>query len=197
MPNMSQASNIPPPPIRKKPRNLSLKLAIKAATQRKSASVRPVLNPQDEFPKIKSQSGKQQEMEAHLLELQGDIVNREELLAEKEKYLEARTLEINEKEALLEAHKKVVDSKMVNVSGAAAESNATELAALKALKADLENQEASLKEARNMLYEREIYIEQCENDLLDKSMHLTEREAWIEQREENLKMPKAALLAKF
>ncbi|MFO8027483.1 MAG: hypothetical protein R6U56_07450 [Opitutales bacterium] len=183
---MSNASNFPPPPIRKKPRRLSLKTAIKAATRRESAPVRPLLSPQDEFPKIKSQSGRQQEMEAHLLELQGDMVNREELLTEKEKYLEARTLELNEREALLEAHKKVVDSKTAEAPSPAEQGADGELAALKALQAELEAQEASLKEARQMLHEREAYIEQCENDLVEKSMRLTEREARLEQREEDV-----------
>jgi len=36
-----------------------------------------------------------------------------------------------------------------------------------------------------MIREREAYIEKCENDLVEKSMILTEREARIEQREED------------
>lgn len=183
---MTSESKFPPPPVRKEPRRLSLKMAIAAATRRESAEVKPVLSPQDEFPKIKSQSGKQQEMEAHLLELQSDIINREELLAEKEKYLEARALELNEKEALIEAHKKVVDSKPHGDASEQAESNSKEMEALKALRAELETQEASLKDARKMLHEREAYIEQCENDLVEKSMQLTEREARLEQREEDV-----------
>jgi len=161
-------------------------MAIAAATRRESADVRPVLNPQNEFPKIKSQSGKQQEMEAHLLELQADIINREGLLSEKEKYLEARALELNEKEALLEAHKKVVDSKSASDPSTETEGKREEMNALKALQIELESQEASLREARRMLHEREAYIEQCENDLVEKSMQLTEREAQLEQREEDV-----------
>jgi hypothetical protein len=184
---MSSSKNFPPPPpVRKEPRKLSLKMAIAAATRRESANVKPLLNPQEEFPKVKSQSGKQQEMEAHLLELQADIINREELLSEKEKYLEARTLELNEREALLEAHKKVVESKPAGGSSGEEQHASKEMEALKALQAELEAQEASLKEARNMLHEREAYIEQCENDLVEKSMQLTEREAQLEQREEDL-----------
>ncbi|PXA05132.1 hypothetical protein DDZ13_04000 [Coraliomargarita sinensis] len=183
---MCSKPDFPPPPVRKEPRRLSLKMAIAAATRRESADVKPLLSPENEFPKIKSQSGKQQEMEAHLLELQADIINREELLAEKEKYLEARALELNEKEALLEAHKKVVDSKTSADASGDPKNHGEEMEALKALRAELETQEASLKEARNMLHEREAYIEKCENDLVEKSMVLTEREAQIEQREEDL-----------
>lgn len=185
---MSEKNNFPPPPppIRKEPRRLSLKLAIAAATRREGAEVKSVLNPQGEFPQIKSQSGKQQEMEAHLLELQADILNREGLLQEKEKYLEARALELNEKEALLEAHKKVVDSQVSRDVSLDARDNEGESAALKALKAELEAQEATLIETRRILQERETYIEQCENELVEKSMQLTERETKIEQREEDM-----------
>jgi hypothetical protein len=161
-------------------------MAIAAATRRESAEARPGLNPRDEFPKTKSQSGKQQEMEAHLLELQADIINREELLAEKEKYLEARALELNEKEALLEAHWKVANSRHHAATGAQADDETSEIKALKAVRAELETQETSLRKARRMLHEREAYIEQCENDLVEKSMQLTERETRLEQREEDV-----------
>jgi len=147
--------------------------------------MRPLLNPQSEFPKIKSQSGKQQEMEAHLLELQADVINREGLLAEKEKYLEARALELNEKEALLEAHRKVFMSQGIGKAEQTPEERAVELDALQALRAELEAQELSLVEARKMLQEREAYIEKCENELVEKSMQLTEREAQLEQWEED------------
>lgn len=164
---------------------MSLKTAIAAATRRESAAVKPVLSPEDEFPAVKSQSGKQQEMEAHLLELQADIINREDLLAEKEKYLEARSLELNEKEALLEAHRKVVDSKADPQEQFQQADTDGEMVALKALQKELESQEVSLQEARKLLHEREAFIEQCENELVEKSMLLTEREARIEQREED------------
>lgn len=193
---MSEKKYSPPPPIKKEPRRLSLKLAIAAATRREGAEVKPLLSPQDEFPKIKSQSGKQQEMEAHLLELQADIINREDLLAEKEKYLEARALELNEKEALLEAHKKVVDAKQTQDPGFLRQSDGSEVAALKALQAELDAQETSLKESRRMLQEREAYIEKCENELVEKSMQLTERETHVEQREDDVGASEGRLAAK-
>lgn len=176
----SEKKDFPPQPrIHREERKLSLKLAIAAATRRESADVKSGLNTHDEFPRFKSQSGRQQEMGAHLLELQADIINREGLLAEKEKYLEARALELNEKEALLQAHKKVLESRGVGPKEKTqSEVSSAEMDALKALKAELEAQEASLQD-------REVYIEQCENDLVEKSMQLTEREAHIEQREED------------
>ncbi|MDP4692933.1 MAG: hypothetical protein NWS00_00145, partial [Opitutales bacterium] len=64
--------------------------------------------------------------------------------------------------------------------------------AFDALKRELNNQEQSLKNARKMLHEREDFIEQCENELVEKSMLLTEREARIEQREEDHEAKKFA-----
>jgi hypothetical protein len=36
-----------------------------------------------------------------------------------------------------------------------------------------------------MIHDREAFIEKCENDLVEKSMLLTEREARVEQDEED------------
>lgn len=175
----------PPPPVRKAPRRLSLKMAIAALTRREYKNMKPLLSPGDEFPKINSQSGNEEDIEAQLLDLQAHIINREELLAEKEKYLEARTRDLNEKEALLEAHQRLIEAK---ASGSSPDNpgHRKELEAMKALQAELIQQEASLKEARQHLKKREAYIEECENELLKKSMQLSEREAHVEQGEENL-----------
>ncbi len=186
----SEAKHVPspPPPVRKPPRRLSLKTAIAAATRREGADVTPLLSPIGEFPSVKSQSGKQQEMEAHLLELQAEIIVREDHVTQREKHMETRELELNEREALLEAHRKLVETKSGDgeLTGAAKDVNLTEEAkALKALQKELESQEASLMEARKMLQEREAFIEQCENELVEKSMLLTEREARVEQDEED------------
>lgn len=175
----------PPPPVKKKNRSLSLKVAMAAATKRNGAEVRPMPEEPGGSPDTKSKSAKQQEMEAHLLELQAEIFNRESLIAEKELYLEARTRELNEQEALLEAHRKVLLSKSQD-AGHPVQSN-EELAAMKGLQAELKTQEASLANLRSELQARETYIEQCENDLVEKSMQLTEREALLEAAEEKFR----------
>jgi len=178
----------PPPPIRQSTRRLSLKTAIAAATRREGAVVMPLLSPIDEFPSVKTKSGKQQEMEAHLLELQAEIIVREDQVSQREKRMEANELELNEREALLVAHKELVESK-TGVQGEPVESQvdvSKEAKALKALQRELEVQEASLQESRKMLHEREVFIEQCENELVEKSMLLTEREAQVEQDEEDI-----------
>ena len=109
-------------------------------------------------------------------------------MAQREKQLEKDELELNEREALLEAHKKLVETKSAT-GGVLQASNTADLSeeakALKALQQELEAQEASLQEARKMLQEREAFIEQCENELVEKSMLLTEREARVEQDEED------------
>lgn len=179
----------PPPPERVAPRRLSLKTAIAAASRREGADVRPLFSPIDEFPSVKTKSGKQQEMEAHLLELQAEIIVREDHTAQREKKVEARELGLNEREALLQAHRNLVESKIKEPAQIAANGTTAgfdeEAKALKALQRELEAQEASLREARKMLQEREAFIEQCENELVEKSMLLTEREARVEQDEED------------
>ncbi|MGJ8650450.1 MAG: hypothetical protein ACSHX4_08825 [Opitutaceae bacterium] len=183
----------PPPPNRQPKRRLSLKTAIAAASRTNSTIVKPLMNPLGEFPEIKT--GKQQEMEANLLELQADIIIREGLLSDKERLLQSHELELNEKEALLEAHRKVIDIHAAPNESASQTNSAIsteEREAFDALKRELNNQEQSLKNARKMLHEREDFIEQCENELVEKSMLLTEREARIEQREEDHEAKKFA-----
>jgi hypothetical protein len=189
---MSDSPEKPPPPAKKKDRNLSLKAAMAAATKRDSAEVKPMpLLPEalEGSPDTKSKSAKQQEMEAHLLELQAEIFNRESLLAEKEQYLETRTRELNEKEALLDAHKKLLLAKANNDTHNDTDpvNENDEMAAAKALQAELKTQEASLVKVRSDLQAREAYIERCENDLVEKSMQLTERETLLEEAEETHK----------
>jgi chromosome segregation ATPase len=175
-----------PPPTRVPQRRLSLKTAIAAASRIDSPVGKPLMNPLGELPA--SMSGKHQEMEANLLELQADIIIREELLSEKDARLKNRERELNEKDALLEAHRKVVETNsapQAATNEAPSAINSEERAAFEALKQELDAQEKSLKEAKRVLHEREAFIEQCENELVEKSMLLTEREARVEQKEED------------
>jgi chromosome segregation ATPase len=184
-----------PPPKRHPKRQLSLKTAIAAATQREGAEVRDLLEDFVDDGGIKGsgtlvrpQSSRQQDMEAYLLELQAEIVVREDQVAQREKRLEARELELNEREALLEAHRKILSSKHLptdqEMNDLATERN-KENRALHALQNELIKQETVLAENRKALREREDFIQKCENELVEKSMILTEREARVEQDEEN------------
>jgi len=175
----------PPPPARKQKRKLSLKNAMRLASKAEDQqTVKPLMSPIDEFSSV--QSGAQQDMEAHLLELQDDIINQQAQLKKKETQLEARERELNEKEALLTAKQQMLKSGVANRQKSANTANfKKENEALEKLKQALDSQEKSLKQGRDMLHEREAYVEQCENALVEQSMLLTEREARIEQREED------------
>ncbi|MFQ3224606.1 MAG: hypothetical protein ACI8Z5_000856 [Lentimonas sp.] len=145
----------PPPPAREPKRQLSLKAAMAIATKAEGhQALKPLMNPMDEFPS--AQSGAQQDMEARLLELQADIINREELLSQNEKQYRARELELNEREALLEARTQIIESAAANSTGPSSSSNTQE--ALEALKRTLDAQEVTLKDTR------EARVEQREED---------------------------------
>lgn len=178
----------PPPPAQQPKRRLSLETAIATATRREGADVREAMDSSKEIPSSRSQSGRQQEMEAYLVELRAEIIVREDQLDQREKRLEARELGLNEREALLEAHSKIIDTRRSphhQVESDLNKAQAKEARALKALQGELEAQEAKLAEARQMLEEREAFIQECENQLVEKSMILTEREARVEQSEED------------
>lgn len=177
-----------PPPKRQAKRQLSLNAAITAATRREGATVRSFEESGREFPSTRSQSSRQQEMEAYLLELQAEIIVREDQLAQREKRLEARELGLNEREALLEAHRKLLETQKPTSDQEAkdlAKMQTKEARALEALRLQLEAQEAKLLEAKQQLQKRENFIQACEDELVEKSMILTEREARVEQKEED------------
>ena len=177
-----------PPPVRQPKRNLSLREAMDHLSaigkDGYSGSKKAVPTATGEIPILRT--GQQQEMEAHLLELQAEMVRREYDLNEKERKIMAWERELNEKEALLEARRKVIESTVSGSGDSSKGANVSEeVKALQKLKAELDAQEQALKESRQALRERERYIEECENELVEKSMQLTEREAQIEQLEED------------
>lgn len=98
----------PPPPKRELKRKLSLKSALSGNTPEGAPPQKPLMRTSDELPSV--QSVAQQDMEAHLLELQADLINQETRLKQKEKQLEARERELNEKEALLRARQQMLDA---------------------------------------------------------------------------------------
>lgn len=171
-----------PPPERKPKRCLSLKAAVAVATKTEGyTAFKPLIDPINDFSSTRSSSP--QEIETHLLKLQADIINREELLNQGQKQCKARELELNEQEALLAARNQIIESKANYLNESLISPD--EHSALQTLKKTLDAQEASLKEARKMLREREAYVEQCENMLVEQSIVLTEREARVEQQEED------------
>jgi len=182
-----------PPPNRRPERRLSLQRAMKALD---SSDHPPRFEPQTKPPFSNStaeptiqRTGQEQEKEAYLLEIQAEIYRREEALSEKEIKLKNLERELYEKDALLEARLKLMESTSNRVIEAGSE--AEELDALKKLKAELDAQEAALKSSREELLDRGRYVEECENTLVQKSTELTEREAALEQLEDNQKYDSA------
>lgn len=148
-----------PPPIRKPKRRLTLKTAIATMSGKASETAKRLMDPIGQLPT--AVDGKLQEIEANLLELQADIIIREGLLRDKEKQLKFREreleLELDERDALLEAHHKIIrssseEAKQRKSSDAVSDA---EHSALDALKCQLELQESSLKDAQRMHQERE------------------------------------------
>ena len=187
MPKVPDKKHQPPPPPPRR-REVKRKLSLRAAMEKvrkksNSSDDQPLFDPQDEFPK--AQSSENEDQGAHLLTLRDEIINREGLLAEKEKRLGFWETDLNEREALLKAHENLLKTDSGVTESSSADGIGEERNALELLRSELEAKEASLKEARNALNQREEYIEQCENDLVEKSMRLSEREAEIEQREVN------------
>lgn len=98
-------SQPPPPPPRSDKHKISLKdaLAHDEAQPNQSDSSGP-------HGAHASMTGKQQEMEANLLELQAELAVKEKQLEEKEQRLRILERELNEKDALLEARLKLAES---------------------------------------------------------------------------------------
>ena len=158
-----------------------------------SQIVQPLMNPLGDFHNLGK--SRELEIEASLLDLQANIIIREGLLNDKEMHLICRERELNEAKALLEAHRKILSSTRVPAkkrNDLASKVDPAERRAFNALKLELLQQEESLKEARKMLQTREKFIEECENELVEQSMILTEREAHVEQREEDHEAKKYA-----
>ncbi len=116
------------------------------------------------------------EAERDLDELRVKLADKERELAETEALLVAR-------EQVLSARTRQTAAPMPNVNGTAAE-----MAALESLKRELERQEASFREAKISLKEREEFIEASETALFAKVQSQQEKETELEQREEELLM---------
>ena len=176
-----------PPPERMQKRRLSLRLAIATATQRDREEFVSLRH----SPVVESSTVSLDEhkaMEARLLDLRAEILVQEDQIAQREERLRSREMELAEREALIEAHNKLIASEArTNKADVKIEpDHSDQIDALNLLKSELAAQEATLQEVRKTLQDRESYIEECENQLVQKSMSLTEREAQIEQDEEDI-----------
>jgi len=113
------------------------------------------------------------------------LAERERALAEAEAHMAERTRDLDEMEALLRAREALIASTRLRRSNKQGLSP-REAEALRQLKAELDRQEAGLKEARQALREREQFMEQSEARLFAKVQEQQEKETELEQREEEL-----------
>jgi len=171
-----------PPPDKRPERKLSLKAAMALATKSPGhETLMPLVRKDDESLARNEDSRKN--IESYLLDLQADIINREELLAQKEIKLTAREKDLNRRAEFFDERSRELESAMNKSKSPALaqESNTTS--------EPVKNQVPAkdpYKETREMLEERERYIEECENALVNKLTELTKREAEVEQLEEQL-----------
>jgi hypothetical protein len=118
--------------------------------------------------------------------MQMAMAERERQIAETEARLADRARDLDELDALLRARESLIAATRLRDSKSRLEISPREVAALNQLKEELEKQEASLREGREALRERELYLEQSENRLFAKVQEQQEKEMELEQREENL-----------
>lgn len=177
-----------PPPEKKPERRLSLKAAMALATRAPGhETLMPLVRKNDET--LRGNNEAKERIEAYLLNLQADIINREELLEQREKRVAAREKDLNKRANILRKAEQEIESKMKEIESMTPpeKEDDDETPADESTKEDDEEAEDDIyTETRGMLHERETYIEECENALVRKLTELTEREALIEQREEQL-----------
>jgi hypothetical protein len=170
-----------PPPERKPERRLSLKAAMALATGAPGhETLMPLLRKNDDD--LASNEDSRKKVETYLLNLQADIINREELLEQRKRKLDAREKDLNNRSAVIEKKAREIESKMNKVQPLSPAENGKT-----AVESFEDTSEADLfEETRILLREREEYIQKCENALVEKLTQLTRREAEIETREEQL-----------
>lgn len=132
------------------------------------------------------------ELEASLSDFNNELVRRERDLNEKEIRLRERERTLWENEALLTAKDSILKMNAAAGSATGTGSPFTDSAvALDNFREELKKQEDRLRREREELRQREAFVELSENTLFDKAQALEEREARIEQAEEDLRRNQA------
>lgn len=121
------------------------------------------------------------------------LADRERAVAEAEARLAERTRDLAEMEALLHAREELLASSLLRHPDSRGIVTLREAEALNHLKKELEQQEVSLREARQAVRDREKFLEDSENKLFAKVQEQQEKESELEQREENLAARLASL----
>jgi hypothetical protein len=126
------------------------------------------------------------ELERKLRQLELTLAERERVITESETRLADRERDVAELEALLLAREELITASQKPASSQAGVSPEERLA-LDHLRAELEKQEASLKEAKEVVREREKFLDESEAKLFEKVQAQQEKENELEQREEDLR----------
>ncbi|MEM8867726.1 MAG: hypothetical protein AAGC73_05615 [Verrucomicrobiota bacterium] len=183
------------PPPKRAPKTISLKRSMaQSAIKEAKANIEKSLS--SIRTKIKDQAPSNnalKAMEERLLQLQIKTINERELLKETKESLQAKEASLLEREAILEAREKFVESRYESMPDKSNDPvSPEERNALESLRLELERREHTLKEIEELLVERESYIEECENELVSRSLAMTEKEAQLEQLEENIQQMRDA-----
>ncbi len=128
------------------------------------------------------------ELERALRALEAKLEERERQIAEQESWVAERARELAETEALVSAREAMVAATRKSQNQAPQRRGASleEQIAIERVRTELDRREASLRETRNSLLEREKFLDQSEVRLFEKTQVQLEKETELEQWEEEL-----------
>jgi chromosome segregation ATPase len=136
-------------------------------------------------------SAHNEEMARSLQQLELQLAEREREAGEREFRLAERERDLAETEALLRHREALLDAAKKNPCSRRGISDEERLA-LANLKAELDRQEAQIRENREALREREKFVEESESRLFEKVQQQQEKETELEQLQEELKQRESA-----
>lgn len=126
------------------------------------------------------------ELAASLQQLEMKLAERERAVEEREYRLAERERDLAEAEVLLQHHESLLAASR-RTPAARVGLSEEERFALVNLKAELDRQEALLREAREEMRQRELFVEESERRLFEKVQEQQEKETELEQREEEVR----------
>lgn len=134
-------------------------------------------------PAVEAQN---EELASSLQQLEMKLAERERAVEEREYSLAERERDLAEAEVLLQHHESLLAASRRTPAARVGLSD-EERAALVNLKAELDRQEALLREAREEMRQREVFVEESERRLFEKVQEQQEKETELEQREEDVR----------
>jgi len=126
------------------------------------------------------------ELARSLQELELKLADRERVVEDREFKLADRERDLAEAEVLMQHHEALLTASK-RTPAARAGLSEEESFALANLKKELDRQEATLREARDALRQREVFIEESERRLFEKVQEQQEKETELEQRDEDVR----------